>query len=636
MVPIFETVPQGKSLLSSSRFQLIDDFNAGLSRTKIDSDWRTEGSLGAQAKLVNEREDAINRYGGSIALEYMIPPHAKAAAITVSKGFDVSQAEFLVLLIRSKEFRAFPGKVTLELSDLKGNAKIVAIDPYLHPRNERWLQVIVPRKVFSPVDFNELSRFGIQLVNSGQTAQGKLVFDEVGFFGPEDLIFKSDRDNLKGFPTQVVLEGRQSELLKIPDDKKFLLEIASDTWRYFDNLIDRETGLAVDHIRVGETTGVGSYISPTNLAFYWLACVAAYDLSLIKEEEALRNIEAGFEALSRLERWEKGFYYNYYHTRNLRVTRRYVSTVDSGWLAAALVVVRNAFPERFGKRATELLKLTDFSKFYDPSNGQLKLGFDGDKNAFSPYHYGLLATEARVASYVAVGKGDLGKEHWARIYRTLPVEWDWQKQIPHGTEAKLFGVPVFHGYYTDHGKKFIPSWGGSLFEFLAPTLVLDEQRLAPEGLGKNNEIVTDLHIEYALKEKGYPVWGLSPCAIRTGRQWSYREYGIPELGAKGYLDRGVIAPYASFLALATRPHEAVRNLREMLARYKGIYGEYGFYDSVNVLKNEVNHQYLMLDQAMSFLAAANYLKDGVIRKRFHSDPIGKAGELLLKDEKLFE
>ena len=633
---IFTEVPAGKTTNSASRFELIDDFNAGVGKTKFGSEWKTSETNGTKLRLFHDREDAV-RYGGSMGIEYTLPARQIARVFVPLNGVDVSQAGFLVFLIRKSDARFFDGKIAVGLRDMSGKDMTVEIRTskarvWKGPKSE-WLEIAVPRSAFKALDFNRLDRFELMLMAPAREIKGFLTVDEVAFFGLPDLVFQSDRDNLAGFLTQTVNERRRNELLSIRDDKEFLREVARDSWLYFEQAIDRETALTVDHVRTGVTSGIGSYVSPTNAALYWLANVAAFDLSLISKDEAIRNIQASLATFEKLDRWGSGFWYNYYHTRNLRVTRNYVSVVDNGWLAAGLIVIRQAFPEHFKEKADEILKRLDFSVFYDASNGQLKLGFEADKDVFSRYHYGLLATEARLASYIAIGKGDLDKEHWARIYRTLPVEWDWQKQIPEGSEQTLFGVPVFEGFYTYLNKKFVPSWGGSLFEFLSPTLVVKEQELAPEGLGKNNLAVTDLHIDYALREKAYPVWGMAPCAIQNGKYWIYREYGVSQLGAKGYPDRGVVTPYASFLALATRPEAAVRNLREMLKRYPDVYGEYGFYDSVDTVRGKVNYQYLALDQGMSFLAIANYVKDGVIRERFHADPIGKNIEALLLEEK---
>lgn len=633
---VYGQVPPGKTTNSTSQFELIDDFNAGVGKTKFGSEWKTLETDGAKLRFFHDREDGI-RHGGSLGIEYALQARQTVRIFTAVNGLDVSQAQFLTFLIRKSDWDAFGGKIAVGLRDMNGKGMVVEIKKrnqrlWKGPKGE-WLEIAVSCSDFQALDFDKIDEFEIVLTAPNRETNGSLTIDEIAFFGPKDLVFQSNRDNLAGFAGQVVSDVRRNELLSIADDRQFLTEVARDTWLYFKNAIDRETALSVDHIRVGDTPGIGNYTTPTNIALYWLANVAAYDLSLISKEEAVGNIQASLATFEKLDRWNSGFWYNYYHTHNRRVTRKYVSTVDNGWLAAGLVVIREAFPEAFADKATVLLDQLDFSVFYDSSNGQLKLGFEADKEVFSRYHYGLLATEARLTSYVAIGKGDLEKEHWARIYRALPVEWDWQKQVPGGIESSLFDIPVFEGFYTYLDKKFVPSWGGSLFEFLSPALLIKEQELATEGLGKNNLVATDLHIEHAVRERNYPVWGMAPCAIRNGKYWIYREYGVPELGAKGYPDRGVITPYASFLALATRPEAAVRNLREMLGRYPDIYGEYGFYDSVDVVKGIVNYQYLALDQGMSFLAIANYVKDGIVRERFHRDPVGRNAEVLLTEEK---
>ncbi|OGX04168.1 MAG: hypothetical protein A3G87_08985 [Omnitrophica bacterium RIFCSPLOWO2_12_FULL_50_11] len=632
----YDTIPQGKASVFGSRLQLIDDFNAGIGRNKVDTEWQTWASNGADVKLLPAREDALNPWGASAALQFSIPKGESVKLIALLEDLDVSQAEALSLLVRRKDRDAFSGEISIRLEDDAGRSRTVDIDRYRGRASQvvkpEWDEVVIPKSEYRALDFNRLERIEI-LLQAREESRGRLFLDEIAFFGVPDIVFESARDNLVGFPEVVVASKRRTELLQIDDDRRFLKEIARDTWRYFENLVDRETGLPVDHIRIGEATGVGGYVSPANVGLYWLAAVAASDLSLTSKGKAAELIRKNMDSFTRSKRWKHGFWYNFYKTRSLRVTRDYVSTVDNGWLAAALVVLRQAFPREFGREATGLLELLDFSEFYDPSNGQIRIGFDGKKSAFAPYHYGLLATEARLVSYVAIGKGDLDRKHWARIYRTLPVEWNWQKQEPQGSEQILFGETLFEGYYTYLDKRFVPSWGGSLFEFLAPLLVVDEQKPGASSLGKNNLVVTDLHMEHALEKKGYPVWGLAPCAIQSGRGWSYREYGIPELGAKGYRDDGVIAPYASFLALGVKPEAAIRNIRELLSRYEDLYGEYGFYDSVHALKGRVNHQYLMLDQAMIFMAITNYLQDGVIQKYFHSDPIGQEVNALLEEEK---
>lgn len=416
-------------------------------------------------------------------------------------------------------------------------------------------------------------------------------------------------------------------------DRDFLKTIAKDTWGYFRDVVDKANGLPLDNVLVAPGhTKVMSYTSTTNIGLYLMCLVAAQDMGFITTAEAETRLRKTLTTLARLSRWE-GQFFNYYETISMNATTQFVSSVDNGWLAAGLIVAEQAHPA-FKEEIKGLLEELDFSKLYDPGLGQLHGGYDAGKGALSPNHYGLLCTEPRVASYLGIAKGDLPEEHWYKLFRTLPPEWDWQSQIPKGSMRMVGNYNVFFGTY-QHGEfRFVPSWGGSMFEFLMPTLVLNEQDDSPQGLGANNRIAVEAQIDFALNEKRYPVWGISPCAIPDVPQ-GYKEYGVSFLGAKGYADEGVITPHASFLALAVAPEKAIENIRK-LAGLKGLYGEYGFYDSVNVRTGKTSPRFLALDQAMSLIAIDNYLEFGSIRERFMTHPQMKERVNLLANETYFQ
>jgi hypothetical protein len=205
--------------------------------------------------------------------------------------------------------------------------------------------------------------------------------------------------------------------------------------------------------------------------------------------------------------------------------------------------------------------------------------------------------------------------------------------VPVGRHVKhTRGHAHFGGWYEWSGVRFVPSWGGSMFEALMPVLVLDEPRLAPASLGANDAAHAAVQRRYAVETLGYPVWGMSPSATPTGV--GYGEYGVRVLGSLGY-SPGAVTPHAAALALAVTPREAVADLRELATRYD-TYGEYGFYDAVDPVSGEVTRTYLALDQAMILIAAANHLKDGVVQKRFAADPIVANVLPLLAAESFFE
>lgn len=168
-----------------------------------------------------------------------------------------------------------------------------------------------------------------------------------------------------------------------------------------------------------------------------------------------------------------------------------------------------------------------------------------------------------------------------------------------------------------------------MFEFLMPTLFIDEMKLAPRSLGVNDGRAVDAQIAFA-RELGLEVWGMSPCASPAG---GYSEYGAAPVGVQGYSDSAV-TPHASFLALALRPREALENLRQLEKSYP-VYGEFGFRDSVDPRTGEVAQVYLALDQAMTLLAIDNFLNKGAIRKRVMKDPLMKGAPRLLGLEEFY-
>ncbi len=439
---------------------------------------------------------------------------------------------------------------------------------------------------------------------------------------------------LGGFPEQVIVKKKFPK-----EDRAFLQEIAHDTWKFFDQIVDQEHGLPLDTIQLGEKTAldekawVGDYTNVTNIGVYFMCLVSAYDLGLIRRDEAIHRIRLTMSTLEKIKYHESGFPYNYYDTTTAERTSYFVSLVDSGWLVAGLYVAKNAFPAELTTQAEKLIHRGNFNFFYDPVERQMFHGFYENLAVPSDYHYGVFFTEPRATSYLAIARGDVPEDHWfLGMVRTFPEEYTWQQMKPiHRNPKTTMGYTYSGGYYEWQNIRYVPSWGGSSFEALMPTLILNEKELAPKGLGLNDRRHVRGQIRYALKELKQPVWGMSPSSVPEG---GYSEYGAAPFGAKGYKG-GVVTPHASILAVEFAPKAVVRNLRKLIKLYD-IYGEYGFYDAVNPKTDVVAHKYLALDQAMIFIALNNYLNHGAIRKRFHAEPAMHKAEKLLSEEHLFE
>jgi hypothetical protein len=217
--------------------------------------------------------------------------------------------------------------------------------------------------------------------------------------------------------------------------------------------------------------------------------------------------------------------------------------------------------------------------------------------------------------------------------RTFPADDGRQWQAPLGRHPKeVRGVELEGGTFEWHGIRFVPSWGGSMFEAMMPTLLVDEQRIAPRSLGQNGAAHVEVQRRYALEEMGVPVWGMSPSGSPSPN--GYAEYGVRPLAVSGYPSTAV-TPHASALALGFAPQAATANLRRLVELYP-IYGEYGFYDSVDPRSGAVGEVYLALDQSMLFVALVNHLTGGVIQERFAADPIAARALPLLADEDFFD
>ncbi|MCO8255524.1 DUF3131 domain-containing protein [Haladaptatus sp. AB618] len=410
-----------------------------------------------------------------------------------------------------------------------------------------------------------------------------------------------------------------------------LRAIARHHYRFFEAFTS-DLGLPDDTVEeTGEGIRRSNRTSPSNIAMYVVSTVGAAELGVLSEREARGRVDAVVSTLESVETWN-GLFLRWYDIRTGRPWMethdgtKYVSTVDNGHLTAALTIVGQAYGGELGRRARRLVRAQDYSPFHHPDNGRLIGGYDYE-NGLDDWTYGMINSEPRVASYCAIGMGDIPKTHWWRPRRTYTPDADWTQQRSSGEWSTYDSVDVFEGHYEYDGTKFVPSWGGAQFEALMPSLFIKERELGPRGFGLNNERWVQVQRDFA-DAQNWPVWGLSPCGTPDG----YGSFGVPQQGAwkDHYAPGPIVTPHATFLALDYAPHAAHENVRRL--RRMGIDGTYGFYDSVNVETGELTKKYYALDQGMSIASIANHLTDGVLREYFHESDVGRRPEDLLERE----
>jgi hypothetical protein len=450
-------------------------------------------------------------------------------------------------------------------------------------------------------------------------------------------------------------------------ERATLRRYAEDTWRSIDRLA-QPSGLPADRIhRKGDDWDLAVMeTSPTNIGCYIWCVLAAEKLGIIPREEARDRLATTIATLERMDR-PHGFFVNDIDPRDgsrLKASpvdrsprRPLLSCVDNAWLAVALTMIVNTQPE-LAPAADKLLEAMDFGFFYDNHDparpvqhpGLLRVGYWADENAFFG-HYGMLNSEARIASYLAIARGQLPPEHYYRLYRTLPTDVGPQHQTPTGERAEHLGVTVFEGAYNyrETGTRIVPSWGGSMFEALMVTLFVPESEWAPRSWGVNHPLYVRAQIDHGLAEMRYGCWGFSPAFRPSG---GYDVFGAKGLGTNpdGYYSfqvgwgvpmasslivtrtlNGIVTPHAAFLTLRFARREALENLRKLKERFP-VYGELGFQDSVDVASGLVSGFVLALDQGMILAAIANELGDDCMQKAFSTGAVERVVRPLIEPE----
>ena len=250
----------------------------------------------------------------------------------------------------------------------------------------------------------------------------------------------------------------------------------------------------------------------------------------------------------------------------------------------------------------------DFGFLYDESRSLFSIGYRSGSPTLDPSHYDLLASEARLASFMAVARGEVPVEHWFHLGRTL-------------TRAG--------------GDMALVSWSGSMFEYLMPALVM--RSFPGTVLDDTCHGAVRRQIAYAARY-GVP-WGLSESAYNLRDRhhtYQYRAFGVPDLALKRGLGRDlVIAPYASALAALVAPRSAIGNLATL--EKLGALGPYGFRESLDYTRPAPGQPFALVETwmahhiGMSLVALTNALTGQLWQRRFHADPVVRAAELLLHE-----
>lgn len=263
--------------------------------------------------------------------------------------------------------------------------------------------------------------------------------------------------------------------------------------------------------------------------------------------------------------------------------------------------------ERIVDAAEHYADVMDYSFLLVESRQLLSIGYDGATGELYSACYDLLASEARIAFFLAVAKGDIPQQSWFRLDRS---------------------------HVLVNGRAALLSWTGTMFEYLMPALWM---RAFPNTL-ISRTIESAIAIQRT-HTKGIP-WGISESGFGTmdpNGRYGYQAFGIPALALKyGAEDGPVISPYSTFLTLPFARKEAIANLRRMAGMgWTGLYGLYEAADYTAGAKEPVMvRSWMAHHQGMSLLALTNLLSHDVFQRWFHANPRVRAAELLLHERPL--
>lgn len=386
--------------------------------------------------------------------------------------------------------------------------------------------------------------------------------------------------------------------------KKKLCGYSEAMWRFFkDNTNEKTAHLPPDNVQFSPVEVTAMRTSPTNVGLYLTSCLAARDFGFISTSELKKRVSCCLDTVKKLKKWN-GHLYNWYSLPDLELLGGgYVSTVDSGNFCVCLIALAEGLEEyglyELADEARSISLSADFTCLYNAKRDLFSLGFDTQTNTLSSICYDLYMSEARSGSYFALAFGQAPKEHIKKLRR-----------------------PIF----SCNGYIGMASWSGTAFEYFMPQLFLP--------LYKNSFVDESLRFAYSQQKRfsSDGLFGTSESGyyrFDSEMNYQYKAHGVSSLSIMRHDENEmVLSPYSLFLFLCVAKNGPLRALEAF--ENKGAYGEYGFYEAVDLSPSRSNgaaviQSYMAHHVGMSILACANAVFDNAFIKRFMRHP--KTGAL---------
>ncbi|MCL2086810.1 MAG: hypothetical protein FWH05_04350 [Oscillospiraceae bacterium] len=422
---------------------------------------------------------------------------------------------------------------------------------------------------------------------------------------------------LSALPTLMYIDKTSGQIppLVTAGMRKELNAHVKKMWNFYaDYVVEEHNFLPPDNVQYAPLYRVCARTSPTNIGMYLLSILSVYYFKIITKKELLTRVENTLTTIEKMEKW-KGNLLNWYETKGLSKVSGFVSSVDSGNFLCCILALKEGLKAESGgenlvARIEKIIDDTDLKAFFNENKQLFSIGFDLDKGEMSRHHYDLLMSEARMMSYYAIGKGVADKRHWRSLGRTM------------GKQGR-YAAPI--------------AWTGTMFEYFMPELLLKSKfgGMGYEGLKFalycQKKRAAAIGIPFGMSESGY-------YAFDNELNYQYKAHGVGAVGLKEGLDRErVVSPYSSYLAMMSEPVASYNNLTR-LEELGACHPKYGFYEAVDFTVSRTGSGYAVIKShmahhvGMSIAAVTNTLLDGILCKRFLSDPGMKRAEELLEEK----
>jgi len=307
------------------------------------------------------------------------------------------------------------------------------------------------------------------------------------------------------------------------------------------------------------------------------------------EERRIGDLDSGaYQNWAEALNWCKELY------RQFQISQNLVYVMLDGWRQI------EDFSEKF-------IRDMDFNFLFNKERQVFHIGYNVESERLDTNFYDLFASEARIASLVAIAKGDVPDSHWLHLARPFTVT---------------------------NGMTALLSWSATMFEYLMPSLFFKTEENTLTGLSIDAAIKAQ---KIYAKKHNVP-WGISESAFYhfdSQLNYQYQAFGVPGLGLKRGLDEDlVISPYSSLIALEFDLQNVLTNV-EKLDRLNAK-GLYGYFDAIDFTpgraqtsSGEVVKTYMAHHQGMILLSLVNYLSHDIIKSQLQSDPRFYTVNLLL-------